>query len=297
MSSLGPIVLTGCLFVSATLLIGADVSPKAATLPEQENDDGYVLIWSDEFDKDGPPDPANWIYERGFARNKEAQWYQPANAIVQDGMLVIEARRERLVNPSHTPNANGWRESRSHVEYTSASIKTAGKHAWTYGRFEMRARIDARPGLWPAWWTVGTARPWPGGGEIDMMEYYRGMLLANACWKAEGGRWAQHWDTAKVPLEDLGDASWSEQFHVWEMLWDEDSIELSVDGRLLNTIDVTKTVNPDGTNPFKEPHHMILNLAIGGTNGGDPVQTAFPGRFEVDYVRVYQRPNLDSSIP
>jgi beta-glucanase (GH16 family) len=254
---------------------------------------GHRLVWAREFDADGLPDPADWNFERGFSRNEELQWYQPDNAWIEDGHLVIEARRERVPNPNHEPGSKNWRTARSHAGYTSSSLTTRGKHEWLYGVFEMRARIDTRPGMWPAWWTLGSARPWPGCGEIDIMEFYRGLLLANACWKRAGGRWAQHWDSTRTSIADLhpeGDAdAWSDEFHVWRMEWSEDRIDLFVDGRLLNSVDVTKTVNPDGSNPFREPHHMLVNVAVGGTQGGDPSATEFPGRYEIDYLRVYQR--------
>ena len=254
--------------------------------------DGYKLVWADEFNRDGRPDPNNWGYEHGFVRNEELQWYQPDNARCENGMLVIEARQERLPNPNHDPDSNSWRRSRPHAEYTSACLKTSGLHNWTFGRFEMRGRIDTRAGLWPAFWTLGSARPWPGCGEIDIMEYYRGMLLANACWASER-RWVAIWDDLKKPIIDFGDPDeWSSKFHVWRMDWDKDRIRLYVDDELLNTIELSKTINrtPDRANPFHEPHYILLNLAIGGTNGGDPSATEFPARFEIDYVRVYQRP-------
>ena len=95
----------------------------------------------------------------------------------------------------------------------------------------------------------------------------------------------------KVPLETLGGPDWSQRFHVWRMDWDRGAIRLYVDDRLLNTIELNKTVNRDagGANPFHEPHTLIVNLAIGGTSGGDPSDTAFPARYEIDYVRVYQK--------
>lgn len=254
--------------------------------------DGYKLVWADEFNRDGRPDPNHWGYEHGFVRNEELQWYQPDNARCENGMLVIEARQERLPNPNHDPDSNSWRRSRPHAEYTSACLKTSGLHNWTFGRFEMRGRIDTRAGLWPAFWTLGSARPWPGCGEIDIMEYYRGMLLANACWASER-RWVAIWDDLKKPITDFGDPeAWSSKFHVWRMDWDKDSIRLYVDDELLNTIELSKTINrtPDRANPFHEPHYILLNLAIGGANGGDPSATEFPARFEIDYVRVYQRP-------
>ncbi len=250
---------------------------------------GYTLAWADEFNKDGLPDPNNWVYENGFERNEELQWYQPDNAVCKDGLLVIEARRERKPNPNYDPNSNSWRRNRQFIEYTSSCVKTIGRHSWTFGRFEMRGRIDTRPGLWPAFWTLGSARGWPGCGEIDIMEYYRGMLLANACWAGER-RWNAIWDDLKKPITDF-DPDWSSRFHVWRMDWDKDNIKLYVDDELLNTIELSKTINrtPDKANPFHEPHYILLNLAIGGANGGDPSATEFPARFEIDYVRVYQK--------
>lgn len=250
----------------------------------------YQLVWEDAFEVEGRPDPRNWTYERGFVRNEELQWYRPENARCEKGLLIIEARREPVDNPHHDPASKGWKERRPRAEYTSASLTTRGLHRWTYGRFEMRARIDTRAGLWPAFWTLGSARPWPGCGEIDIMEFYRGQLLANACWASER-RWTPRWDDFKKPIAGFDDPRWPSRFHLWRMDWDEESIKLYVDGELLNTIDLAKTINEDGsgTNPFREPHHIILNLAVGGTQGGDPSRTEFPAHFEVDYVRVYRR--------
>jgi len=252
---------------------------------------GYKLVWADEFNTDGPPDPCHWTYERGFVRNSDLQWYQPENACCKDGLLIIEARRERKANPNYSPNSDNWKHSRQHVEYASACLKTRGLHSWTYGRFEMRGRIDTRAGMWPAFWTLGAARSWPGCGEIDIMEYYRGMLLANACW-ASKKRWTPVWDDLRKPITQFGDPNWSHKFHTWRMDWDKHYIKLYVDGELLNTINLARTINQtsDRANPFHEPHYILLNLAIGGTNGGDPSNTKFPVRFEVDYVRIYQRP-------
>jgi beta-glucanase (GH16 family) len=266
---------------------------KAASDPAQAYaDEGYRLVWSQEFDQPGRPDESVWGYERGFVRNRELQWYQQDNAFVEGGHLIIEARRQRVPNVSHEPGSGDWRKQRAFAEYTSASLTTRGKHHWKYGRFEMRARIDTRAGLWPAWWTLGLKREgvrWPACGEIDIMEYYNGFLLANACWSAAGGSWEQHWDAVRKPLGRLGGKDWSKRFHVWRMDWDAESILLYVDGRLLNTVAVSRTLNPDGSNPFRAPHYMIVNLAIGGMNGGDPSDTRFPARYEIDYLRVYQQ--------
>jgi beta-glucanase (GH16 family) len=250
---------------------------------------GYTLVWADEFNTNGAPDPLNWRYERGFVRNQEQQWYQADNAVVKDGQLVIEARREHLQNPQYEAGSTDWRRNRQVAEYTSASINTRGLHSFRYGRFEMRARIDIRPGMWPAFWTLGDAGRWPANGEIDIMEFYRGNLLANVAWADSAGK--SVWDDTRTPVASLGGAEWASRFHVWRMDWDESEIRLYVDDRLLNTTDVRAAVNGGGgaRNPLQQPHYLLLNLAIGGMNGGDPSATAFPARYEIDYVRVYQK--------
>ena len=275
------------------LLVAATATTKSRTTTKPANapaitGGGYKLVWSDEFDVDGPPDPANWDFERGFVRNDELQWYQPDNATCAGGFLVIEARRESKPNPRHEPGSDNWRRRRETIEYTAASLITRGKHSWRYGRFEVRGKIDTRPGSWPAFWTLGVKGGWPANGEVDVMEYYRGKLLANVVWARTGGN-GQQWNTGTRPLSDYP-RGWADQFHTWRMDWDEDSIELYCDGELLNRQDLAKTINPDGSNPFHQPAYLLLNQAIGGTNGGDPSKTKFPVRFTVDYVRVYQKP-------
>ena len=249
---------------------------------------GYRLVWADEFDHDGRPDSTNWTYERGFVRNEEAQWYQPENAHVEKGQLVIEARRERLPNPAFDAAGRDWRTRRPAIDYTSSSLTTRGLHAFQYGRFEMRARIDVRPGMWPAFWSVGEKGRWPASGEVDVMEYYNGVLLANVAWADSSGR--ARWDSSRKPVAELGGAAWASNYHVWRMDWDEREIRLFVDDRLLNSTPLDSTFNGAGTpsNGLRQPHHLILNLAIGGMNGGDPSGTTFPAKLEVDYVRVYR---------
>jgi len=251
---------------------------------------GWKLVWADEFNKDGRPDPQNWSYEAGFVRNRELQWYQPDNAWCKEGLLIIEGRREHKQNPNYQPNSEDWKASREYADYTSASLTTRGRHHWQYGRFEMRGRIDARSGLWPGFWTLGVAGEWPRNGEIDSMEYYQGMLLANVAWGTQK-RWVAEWDSVKKPITQFNDPDWSSKFHVWRMDWDDKVIRLYVDEILLNTTDLKDTFNKDTErkNPFHQPHYLLLNLAIGGTSGGDPSSTHFPAKFEVDYVRVYQK--------
>jgi beta-glucanase (GH16 family) len=249
----------------------------------------YKLVWSDEFNKKGRPDSTKWDDERGFVRNEELQWYQSENASVKKGKLIIEARRETKSNPNYTPDAKDWKRNRRNIEYTSSCLITRGKQQWLHGRFVMRAKIDISPGMWPAWWTLGVSKKWPGNGEIDIMEYYKGKLLANiACL---GRNEKTEWYSRTFSTDSLG-ANWSKKFHVWRMDWSKDFIELYVDGQLLNKVAVDSLYNKDGSgfNPFRQPHYMLLNLAIGGQNGGDPYSTSFPRKFEIDYVRVYQKP-------
>jgi len=115
------------------------------------------------------------------------------------------------------------------------------------------------------------------------------MLLANVVSLGEENKQARR--TSKTPLSALGDSTWSSAFHVWRMDWTADSIALYVDDRRLNAVALDALANQDGSgfNPFRQPHYMLLNLAIGGQNGGDPTDTTFPGLFSVDYIRVYQQ--------
>lgn len=150
----------------------------------------YELVWHDEFDKDGRPDPAKWNYEHGFVRNKEEQWYQPENARCEDGMLIIEGKKEKHANPHYDPAGKNWQTTRKEADYTSASLTTRGKFSWLYGRFEIRARFSPREGMWPAFWTMGVKEGWPMCGEIDIMEYYQSTYLANLCWASPKNTWA-----------------------------------------------------------------------------------------------------------
>ena len=279
-----------CLSGFLTLLIsGCEAQESADTNTGYED---YSLVWADEFDNDGPPDPSNWTYEQGFVRNEELQWYQDENAVCRDGKLVIEARRERKPNPDYFSGSEDWRRNREYAEYTSSSLQTRGLHSWMFGRFEMRARIDTRAGLWPAFWTLGVAGNWPHNGEIDIMEYYAGKILANIAWGAEE-KWQAVWDSYSVPLDalKLKDSEWAQNFHIWRMDWDEGSIKLYLDDILLNSADLSTTINRDAErkNPFLQPHYIIVNLAVGGTAGGNPSQTAFPAFYEIDYIRIYQK--------
>lgn len=255
---------------------------------------GYRLVWADEFNRLGEPDPQNWTFEHGFVRNEELQWYQEGNASCKGGVLLIEGRRERFKNPSYDSLGNTCQNNCEYVEYTASSLVTQGLREFCYGRFEIRARIDTSMGLWPAIWTLGVDGEWPSNGEIDLLESYptagKHYILANVA-SGTTRRYQAKWHSVKTPLEHFlaKDPQWPAKFHVWRMEWDEEAVRLYLDDELLNETFQRATVNPDGFFPFRQPHYLILNLAIGGQNGGDPSLTNFPAKFEVDYVRVYQR--------
>jgi len=273
--------------------------PKGAEVTAYE---GMTLVWHDEFDQDGPLSEA-WSFEEGFQRNEELQWYQKENASVKEGALVIEARRETLPNPHYQPGSSSWRTSRPVAEYTSSCATTAQSFSFKYGRLEVRAKIPVDKGAWPAIWTLGNQERWPSNGEVDLMEFYRKDevpgILANACWGGEIPQKAV-WDETFMPLSHFTekDPEWASRYHLWRMDWNDTAIVLSLDGEILNEIDLSETVNRGGDGSWKNPFsnekadfkaYILLNLAI-GSNGGDPSQTTFPLRYYIDYVRVYQAP-------
>jgi beta-glucanase (GH16 family) len=253
---------------------------------------GMKLVWNEEFNYSGKPDSTIWIYEKGFVRNQELQWYQAENANCSKGVLVIEGKKEKVKNPAYQAGSTNWKTNREYAEYTSASIQTRGHRQWQFGTFEIRAKIDTAWGSWPAIWTLGISKPWPSNGEIDIMEFYRisgvPTILANFAWGTEK-RNVGKWDDLKKPLHEItgNDKEWVKKFHIWRMDWNKDSISLFLDNQLLNSVQISQTINPDGFNPFLQPHYLLLNLALGG-NGGDPGRSGSPIRYEVDYVRVYQ---------
>ncbi len=257
---------------------------------------GYTFVWGDEFNVDGKPNPAFWNYENGFVRNEELQWYQSANANVKDGVLLIEGKRETIANPNYVAGSTHWKTSRQYAYYTSASIKTNGKVSFKFGRIEVRARIDTRLGSWPAIWTLGNSGEWPSCGEVDIMEFYRingvPSILANTAW-GTATRWVAKWNGSNKPLSYFTnkDPEWRNKFHIWRMDWDEHFIKLYLDDELLNTTNLSNTKNAAGVypaNPFLQKHYFLLNLAI-GSNGGNPANTTFPMKYEVDYIRVWQK--------
>jgi beta-glucanase (GH16 family) len=124
---------------------------------------------------------------------------------------------------------------------------------------------------------------WPSNGEIDIMEFYKGKILANvAC--GTSTRSTARWDSVTKAV----DAAWAAKFHVWRMDWSSTQIDLYVDDTLMNTAKLSDMLKADGKSPFMQKAYLILNLALGGVNGGDPAGTAFPQTYQIDYVRVFE---------
>jgi len=263
----------------------------------QVPNEDWQLVWNDEFDVDGRPDAKKWDYERGYVRNYEKQWYAPENAFQRDGKLVIEARQADFPCPAYREGNGNWRNSRQKVQWTSASLITKGKYTFQFGRVEVRARIPVCKGAWPAIWLLGTEHSWPGNGEIDMLEYYQikdvPTILANACWAGNTEEDAE-WDSSYTPLAHFTerDPAWASRFHVWRMDWDKDVICLYLDDELLNEIDLKQTINGKasgtGINPFHHQQYLLLNLAL-DTRVEEYNVADFPMKYEIDYVRVYQK--------
>lgn len=286
------VALVGILQCASTF--AAD--PVAADKP------GWKLVWSDEFAQPGLPDPAKWNYEKGFIRNGELQYYtvgRAENARVENGHLVIEGRRERFENPDHRPAnpavSRSGRSNAAFADYTSASLTTRDRASWTYGRIEVRAKLPTARGTWPAIWMLGTNMTqvgWPACGEIDIMEFVGfdpGVVHANIHTKA----YNHVMKTGKGSSLRVPDAS--QTFHTYAVEWTPQALTFFVDDRNYFTYANDGAGTPSW--PFDRDHYLILNLAIGGAWGGQKGvdETAFPQRYEIDYVRVYRA--ADAPVP
>jgi beta-glucanase (GH16 family) len=263
-----------CFFVS---IAAQAQNPSASALP------GYHLVWADEFsqDADGPPDPAKWSYEEGFIRNKESQYYTKRrleNARIEHGQLILEGRKEDYLPPGpvHMPPAH----------YTSAALETIGKAEWLYGRIEVRARLPAGKGVWPAIWTLGSnihQVGWPRCGEIDIMELVGKQpgIIHGTVHYFVNGKHGSHGHSIPIATTDSA-------FHVYAAEWTPDHIDLFVDNQKYFSF-ATHQADNDSQNPFQKPHYLILNLALGGSWSGPIDDSIFPQRMTVDYVRIYQK--------
>jgi len=232
---------------------------------------GWVLNWSDEFNGTGLVNSADWGYEVGKVRNNEAQYYtnaKTANARMEEGMLVIEALKETTADSS----------------YTSASINTRGKHTFLYGRLDVRAKIPIGKGTWPAIWLLATSGGWPKGGEIDVMEnvgFEPNIVHATVHTGADpNGN-----NNKYVTIDGLKD-----NFYVYSLEWTASQLDFFIDGTKIYTYANDGKNNTD-TWPYSKPFYLLLNLAIGGSWGGQQGidDTLFPHRFYIDYVRYYTK--------
>jgi len=236
----------------------------------------YQLVWSDEFDYTGLPDSTKWGYDIGGSGwgNNELEYYTDSstNARVENGNLVIEARKESYAG----------------MNYTSARLLTKNKASWTYGKFEIRAKIPRGIGTWPAIWLLSAQNPlvWPDDGELDIMEevgFTPNVIYGTAHNKLyNGAQGTQKGSSLSVPTAQ-------DSFHIYRLEWSNVAVTWSVDSTEYFTY-----VDPGyGFNgwPYNKDFFMILNIAIGGNWGGQKGvdNSIFPQQMLVDYVRVYQR--------
>lgn len=256
----------------------------------------WELVWSDEFNKSGAPDSKKWNIEKEFVRNENAQQLytdRRQNVAQARGNLVFTAFAEKRKNGNYNSKGPTWRETREYADYTSGSVNTTGKFSFRYGRLLIRAAIEHGKGVWPALWLIGEApgKTWPQCGEIDLLEY-----ISQDKDRVHG---TLHWDEAYNSGPGMGrTVSYKADdvlrgFHDYEMIWTPEKIEFFYDGKPYYSFEI-KNAEVNGYNAFNNPHHLILNLAIGGwAERADPA--AYPRRFMVDYVRVYQDKSVKES--
>ena len=275
--------LTGCNFNAAQ--VPTQTPPASPTsLPTPTKDpNAWELVWSDEFEQpDGsPPDPSKWNHQQGGAGwgNGELQHYTDSieNSFIQDGMLVIRAKEEEMMGRN----------------YTSARLNTLFKGDWTYGRFEIRARLPNTQGIWPAFWLLpsrGRYGSGAAGGEIDIMELvgsepgrsYATLHFGNPADRSTG-YYALPAGTA-----------FSDDFHIFALEWEPEEIRWYVDDVLFHSATewfTTGKKDAPSTAPFDQDFFLLVNVAVGGHWPGSPDETSvFPQMMFVDYVRVYQHP-------
>ncbi|RYG49469.1 glycoside hydrolase family 16 protein [bacterium] len=237
----------------------------------------WTLVWEDDFEKAGRPDPKKWAYETGYIRNKEIQYYtkdRPENARVENGKLVIEARKDGFDGKP----------------VSSASLTTSGKESWTYGRFEVRAKFPTGKGTWPAIWFLGDNMSkvgWPKCGEIDLMEnvgYDPNKVHFNIHTQA----YNHMKGTGKGTNFEVPDAF--KEFHDYALEWFPDRLDFYFDGEKKFTYAKEAGATEDQW-PYDKPQYLILNLAIGGAWGGQQGvdESIYPAKYEIEHVRIYKQ--------
>jgi beta-glucanase (GH16 family) len=277
--------------VLAALLPTGALAQTAASSTTSETDApigvpaGYTQVWADEFDRAGAPDPTKWAYDTSRNKqgwfNNELQYYaadRRENLRVEDGKLIIEARKERLKDK---PDFGGQ-------DYASGKLLTRGIADWTYGYVEVRAKLACGRGVWPAIWTLGSdgSAGWPALGEIDIMEHVgwdEGRVHGTIHTKAYNHAIGTQKGANRV-VADVCSA-----FHTYQLDWNQDRLLIGMDGRAFMRFDNDGKGDP-ATWPFDKPQYLILNVAVGGWGGQKGIDpAAFPSRMEVDYVRVWQK--------
>ncbi|WP_224485130.1 glycoside hydrolase family 16 protein [Robertkochia aurantiaca] len=253
------------------ILIATDAGAGGGSEPSGNNFD--ELIWAREFDTPGAPDATVWNYELGDGcpdlcgwGNNEAQYYtdSPDNIRIEDGYLKITAIKEAVGGK----------------EYTSARITTKDNFSFTYGRVEVRAKMPQGGGTWPAFWMLGSdidTNPWPGAGEIDIMEFTGNNPETILGTTHDPNNFAGNARTGSTTVADATTA-----FHTYAMEWSETSIDFYVDDEMYHS------VSNNADLPFNKDFFLILNMAMGGTLGGDIDPDFTSATMEIDYVRVYQ---------
>lgn len=251
------------------------------------------LVWAEEFNGKGLVDDKNWEYEEGLVRNEELQHYTVknlANARQQDGVLILEARAEKVPNAAFEQGSADWRKARQFSRFSSASINTQNRHAWQYGLIEVRAALPQGKGVWPAIWMMGQNRSklgWPKCGEIDIMEFvsqtpksiYATLHWFDAKSKAKSGHSKFGRSIECRTVADM---------HVYSLEWDAQQISMYLDGQRYFSMPLA-AANAASGDAFAKPFYILLNLAVGGSWGGEADAAVYPQQFKVDYVRVFQK--------
>lgn len=264
---------------ASLLLMNSLVNPISCKAAEENPlNNQWSLTWSDEFDGD-TINRSNWTFDidgHGWGNN-ELEYYtdRPENARVEDGNLIIEARKE---------DYNG-------SQYTSARLKSEGLQNFLYGKIEARIKVPQGQGLWPAFWMLGSnmaAVHHPDCGEIDIMEHVNNenAICGTLHWNSNG----MHSEGGQVYLDDVF------EYHNYSIEWSPNYIKWFIDDNQYAEYDITNGAN--GTSSCHKPFFILLNLAVGGNWPKNPDSTTqFPAKMYVDYVRVYNKADSSSNKP
>ncbi|HYF16839.1 MAG TPA: glycoside hydrolase family 16 protein [Ramlibacter sp.] len=240
----------------------------------------WQLQHEERFAAGRPLDAGFWRLESGFHRNREDQYYAPGNVTVQDGLLRFEARREEVPNADWQAGSRDWRRSRRTSSYTSGSI--VSRAPLHFGRVEVVARNTGGAGVWPAIWLVHEAAGLY--GEIDLFEYvgkHPETVFAGVHWGRDPRTRRHRNDWKKV-------AGFEGRWATHSLEWTPSAITISLDGQPWFRFDPEEARLRGGGDPLRQPMHLRLNLALGGSWGGAIDEKALPARFEVASIRVWR---------